>query len=100
MVIILIIVYVMFVVFLVYNVFWNNFQEIVLDYVVFGVDLLIGGGWKYFYKCMDCCNLIQEMKEENYVVLDFYIEIFEEMVFDFDKKFVYFIVEIDFKIVR
>ena len=86
--------------FLAHNVSRNNFQQIALDYASSGVDLLIGGGRKYFYKRTDRRNLIQEMKEENYTDSDFHVEAFEEAVLDFDKKIVYFTAETDPKTVR
>lgn len=44
------------------------YEEIAADFLNTDVDLLIGGGMKYFVKRRDKRNLLVEMKEDNYFI--------------------------------
>lgn len=45
-------------------------EQIALDYLRIPIDVVIGGGMKYFAKRSDHLNLIQELKKRGYTVLN------------------------------
>ncbi|MBK8489970.1 MAG: alkaline phosphatase [Saprospirales bacterium] len=67
------------------------YEEIALDVINSGADLLIGGGKKYFdQRTMDTRNLYQELAEKNYLVSDFFQTDFLELSYSADKNLAYF----------
>lgn len=49
----------------------NNHEEIALDFLKTDIDLIIGGGKKYFDNRIDNRNLIEELKEKSYFIDDY-----------------------------
>jgi alkaline phosphatase len=76
-------------VFLSHQVSRKMYEEIAVDVVNSGADLLIGGGKKYFDKRSDSKNLYQELNKKNYHVYDFYQGSFESLKIPPGKKLIY-----------
>ena len=67
------------------------FQEIAIDVIESGADLLIGGGKKYFnQRTADSRDLCKEMEEMDYIVSDYYQTDFEDLRYSPDKNLAYF----------
>lgn len=67
------------------------FEEIALDLIDSGVDLLIGGGKKYFdQRSSDYKNLSQELSKKNYHVSDYFQTNLEDLEPAPHKNLVYF----------
>ncbi len=57
--------------FIAHNKSRNNYEEIAADFLKTEVDLFIGGGKRYFDRRSDGRDLVKELKQRNYVVLDY-----------------------------
>jgi alkaline phosphatase len=68
----------------------NFFEEIALDIQDVDVDLLIGGGKKYFDRRADRQNLVEKMKSRNYVVYNWVDDDLAKIQPDPAQKFVFF----------
>lgn len=94
LVVIVIIVYVILVVFVVYQFIWVFYEEIVEDFVVFGVDYLVGGGKCYFDWCeKDEWDFIWEMEGNSYYVISYLEYELKDFVFSLMSCFCYFVVD-------
>lgn len=74
----------------------KNMEEIADDIFRTEVDLLIGGGKKYFDRReKDDRDLIEEWTKRNYVVKDYFQEDFDRIVVPYNDNFVYFTADND-----
>lgn len=74
----------------------SSYEDIAADMTVSGVDLLIGGGKKYFEgRKSDNRNLLQEFLDRNYVVSDISKQSLADLVLDFDRGLVFFTADSD-----
>jgi alkaline phosphatase len=76
--------------FLAHNKFRYNYEEIALSFSEAEVDLLIGGGLKYFGMREDGLDLVQRFRDRGFRVSDFTEEDIAEMSMDTDRPLVYF----------
>lgn len=77
--------------FVAHNEYRKNMEAIALDFMKVEVDLIIGGGQKYFDRREDDQrNLLQEMQERGYQVTSFVDKDVEEVDFDTKHNMAYF----------
>lgn len=66
------------------------YEEIAADFLKTDIDLFIGGGKKYFDRReMDERNLYDELKKKEYIVSDYFVEDFNEIVIPEGEKYAY-----------
>jgi alkaline phosphatase len=66
-------------------------EEIAADYMKTDIDLILGGGMKYFARRKkDQRDLVEELKSRGYTVDDFFQTDFEKLVFDPSAPLAYF----------
>lgn len=69
----------------------DDYEDIAMDMVNSDINLLIGGGKKYFERrTKDTLNLITQLKSRNFVVSDYFENNLNEMTFPKVKKFCFF----------
>lgn len=69
----------------------NMFEEIASDLLRTEIDLLIGGGKKYFdQREKDERNLYQELLGKGYQVSDYFTQDFQDLTYQSDRNLVYF----------
>lgn len=69
----------------------NSYEDIAADMTDSGVDLLIGGGKKYFdSRTSDNRNLLQEFLGRNYIVSDISKQKLTDLVLNFDRGLAFF----------
>jgi alkaline phosphatase len=73
----------------------NMYENIALGFLQTEIDLVIGGGSKYFNRRSDQRNLYGLLQEKGYYVSDFSIEPLIDIALDFTKNLVYFTSESD-----
>ncbi|NUQ26002.1 MAG: alkaline phosphatase [Saprospiraceae bacterium] len=73
----------------------NMYENIALGFLQTEIDLVIGGGSKYFNRRSDQRNLYGLLQEKGYYVSDFSIEPLTDIALDFTKNLVYFTSESD-----
>ncbi|WP_291855693.1 alkaline phosphatase [Marinilabilia sp.] len=56
--------------FIAHNISRNNYEEIAADFLKTDIDIFIGGGKSFFEERKDGRNLLDELREKNYLVLD------------------------------
>ncbi|MEN0006754.1 MAG: alkaline phosphatase [Bacteroidota bacterium] len=66
------------------------FEDIALQFLDSDVDLVIGGGSRYFNQRSDERNLYSDLRQNGYVVADFNTKALSEIPINFDKKLAYF----------
>lgn len=67
------------------------FEEIAKDFLETEVDLIIGGGQRYFdYRVSDGVNLLKKMKQNNYKVTSFFDGDLADFRLDYNKNFAHF----------
>jgi len=66
------------------------YEDIATYFLKTEVDLMIGGGKKFFDRRDDDRNLYQELVDNNYVVSDYFKQELEEVEYDTEKNFAYF----------
>ena len=66
------------------------YEDIALDMSNSGVDLMIGGGKKYFDRREDDKNLYKELEAKNYVVSDYFQQDFKDVSVKSNQNFAYF----------
>ncbi|NOT36745.1 MAG: alkaline phosphatase [Saprospiraceae bacterium] len=76
--------------FIAHNVSRDAYEEIALDIVDSGCDLLIGGGQKYFTRRSDSLDLIQKFKSKNYFVTDYFNSDYSSLVIPSSQKLLFF----------
>ncbi len=76
--------------FLAHNKYRYNYAEIALGFSEAEVDLLIGGGLKYFGMREDGIDLVQRFRDRGFRVSSFTEEDIAEMSMDIDRPLVYF----------
>lgn len=72
-----------------HNRYRKNYEEIALDMSKAGVDLMIGGGLKYFNRRKDDRDLTKEMRARGSYVQNFTIAELDKLRFGSDKPFCY-----------
>lgn len=73
----------------------NMYENIALGFLQTEIDLVIGGGSKYFNRRSDQRNIYGLLQEKGYYVSDFSIEPLTDIALDFNKNLVYFTSESD-----
>ncbi len=73
----------------------NMYENIALGFLQTEIDLVIGGGSKYFNRRSDQRNIYELLQEKGYYVSDFSIEPLTDIALDFTKNLVYFTSESD-----
>lgn len=68
----------------------NNYEEIAIDILDSGCDLIIGGGQKYFTRRSDTLDLISRFQQSNYFVTDYFNTDYSELCLDSIDKLLYF----------
>jgi alkaline phosphatase len=68
----------------------RNFEPIAEALTNANVDLIIGGGTKWFTQREDGRNLYDELVQKGYYVTDFYDQELSDVPIDFNRKFAYF----------
>lgn len=77
--------------FVAHNEYRKNMEAIALDFMKVDLDLLIGGGQKYFDRReQDERNLLKEMRQRGYQVTSFVDEDIEEVNFNTKRNIAYF----------
>jgi len=73
----------------------NMYENIALGFLQTEIDLVIGGGSKYFNRRSDQRNIYGLLQEKGYYVSDFSIEPLTDIALDFTKNLAYFTSESD-----
>lgn len=68
----------------------NRYEDIAKALVQSDIDLIIGGGMKYFIQRQDQRNLLQELVDKNYIIEDFSKEPLTDIALNFDHNLAYF----------
>lgn len=68
----------------------DAYEEIALDIIDSGCDLLIGGGQKYFTRRKDSLDLMLKLKSKNYYVTDYFNEDYGSFKLPLHQKIMYF----------
>lgn len=68
----------------------NRYEDIAKAIVQSDIDLIIGGGMKYFIQRQDQRNLLQELLDKNYTLEDFSKEPLTNLALNFDHNLAYF----------
>ncbi len=77
--------------FLAHNKNRNAYEEIALDIIDSGCDILIGGGEKFFNRReSDTIDLIRQFENKNYLVSNYFRRDYSEIIIPSGKKFLYF----------
>lgn len=77
--------------FIAHNPYRKNYEDIAADFMKTEVDLLIGGGLKFFQRReQDDRNLVQELRSSGYMVENYVAKLLPEIQWPLANNFVYF----------